>query len=173
MRGNSVRVTLTLAGVIVLSGCAGKANHPQCQNLKNEAVGAQFGATMAGTYIAQIQANTDERQYERCEEMFDVVQYQAQLQQEQAQAQIQEQEQEQERKRVMMEKIKGPEMQRLLKGLSLADLVDCEKGVGEDSDKFTPDVKAIVSRECVGEIDRRVDSGKVSRAKVEKMLNQG
>lgn len=166
-----IRGLVVAFGLMLLAGCAGHAKHSQCQSLKNNAAGAQLGAVLTWEYSAQIKADIDERRYERCEEMFDAVQYQAQLQQEQAQAQAQAQAQEQERKRLLMEKIKGPEMQTLLRKQSLADLVDCEKGVGEGSEKFPPDVKAVVSYECEREIDRRVDTGAVSRNAVNKILN--
>ncbi|MDM2944785.1 hypothetical protein OGY01_20370 [Citrobacter sp. Cm038] len=165
--------TLFLA-VMFLSGCVGKANHPQCQKLKAEAAGSQFGAAMAGTYLAQAEADMDNARYERCEEMFDLVQYQAQVQaQMQQQAQAEAQSQAQERQKLMVEKSKSPEMQEKLGAASLADLVSCEKEVSNENSKYAPDVKAAMSFACEREVDRRVDSGKVSRAKVDKMLNQG
>lgn len=161
---------LLLLAASLLSGCAGKANHPQCQNLKDEAAGAQFGAALAGTYMAQIKADMDERQYERCEEMFDMAQYQAQLQEEQAQAQAQLQAQE--RQQVLRERANSPEMQEKLKTTSLKDLVICEKAVQNKNDTHPDDVKAMASFVCEREIDRRVGSGKVSRDTVDKMLAQ-
>ncbi|HCL5072918.1 TPA: hypothetical protein N2F43_002182 [Salmonella enterica] len=68
-----------IIAAVAISGCAGKARHSQCQELKSEASGAQWGAVLAGTYSARIEANMDNARYERCEEMFDLVQYQAQV----------------------------------------------------------------------------------------------
>lgn len=158
--------------MVALCGCVGKANHPQCQSLKAEAAGSQFGAVLAGTYIAHAEADIDERQYERCEEMFDMAQYQAQLQQ---QAHQQEQEraqaQQQERERLVMDKLNSPEVQKELRADSLKDLVSCTKGV--EGEKLPPNVLVVAEGMCKKEIDRRVDSGKVSRSKVDKMINQG
>ncbi|ELH8608041.1 hypothetical protein ACV6DN_09865 [Enterobacter asburiae] len=64
--------------VIFLSGCVGKATHPQCQDLKAEAFGEQLGASISGRYVDDIKADIANARYERCEEMFDLVQYQAQ-----------------------------------------------------------------------------------------------
>lgn len=161
-----------LFAAMTLCGCVGKANHPQCQKLKAEAAGSQFGAAIAGTYVAQAEADMDENRYERCEEMFDLVQYQAQLQQ-QAQQQAQEQDrlQEQKRNNLLMERAKSPEMQKMVRKASLKDLVRCEKEVKNENSKYPPDVKAMMSYVCETEVDRRVDSGKVSRVQVDKIIN--
>lgn len=157
---------------MLLSGCVGKANHPQCQSLKAGAAGSQFGAALTGRYVDQIRADMDERQYERCEEMFDLVQYQAQQQEQlQQQAQAQAQAQIQERNTLIQEKLNTPEMQKALRTDSLKDLVSCAKG--ERGEKLSSDVLVMVEGMCRGEIDRRVDSGKISRAKVDKMIYQG
>ncbi|MBF4177263.1 hypothetical protein [Lelliottia nimipressuralis] len=175
---------LALSALIVmslLSGCS-KARNPQCQDLADKYDGSLIGGVLGGGgYAASFRADMAEAQLNQCEMAFDLIKQQQQYQQQlqdtalearREQIQMQEQAQQQERQRLMKEKIKSPEMQKLLRKQSLADLVDCEKGIGKDSDKFPPDVKAMVSRACVGEIDRRVDTGKVSRAKVDKMINQ-
>ncbi|HIE5387905.1 TPA: hypothetical protein ACXNPR_001229 [Enterobacter cancerogenus] len=168
---------VAVSAIVLLSGCVGKARHPQCQNLKGEAFGSQLGAAASGRYIDEMKANVDEARYERCEEMFDLVQYQTQQQQQlvqtqQQQALIQAQQQEQERKALVIENLKGPEAQKMFNSASLKDLVDCERGIGKDSDKFPADLKAVVSYGCEKEINKRVASGKVSRSTVDKMLNQ-
>lgn len=168
----SNKLLILPVAVMLLSGCVGKANHPQCQSLKAGAAGSQFGAALTGRYVDQLKADMDERQYERCEEMFDLVQYQAQQQaQLQQQEQAQEKAQELERHRMIQEKLSSPEMQKELRSDSLKDLVSCAKG--ERGEKIPPDVLSMVEGMCKGEIDRRVDSGKVSRAKVDKMISQG
>lgn len=177
-KGVIVRMTNKLLILIMttamLSGCVGKADHPQCQKLKSEAYGAQWGAALTGRYVDQITANIDDRQYERCEQMFDLVQYQEQ-QQIQMQAQQRAKEQELEQARAQMrkvaldEKMKSPEIQEKLRSTSLKDLVDCEKHVRSDNDKVAPDIGVAVSHACEMEIDRRVDTGMVSRSKVNKM----
>ena len=154
--------------VVLLSGCVSKAKHPQCQDLKGEAFGAQLGAAASGRYLDQMRANIDQARYERCEEMFDLVQYQAQEQEQLQQAQAQAQE----RQRILVDRSKSPEMQKILRGASLGDLVGCEKAVTDTSDKHAPDVKAMSSYMCEKEIDRRVSAGIVSRGVVDKMLNQ-
>lgn len=58
--------------VVALSGCT-TARHSQCQDLASQADGAAVGAAMSGTYYGQMQANIAQRQYERCETAFDVV----------------------------------------------------------------------------------------------------
>lgn len=166
-----------LPAVLLLSGCAGKARHQQCQDLKAEAAGSQFGAALAGTYMAQAEADMDKARYERCEESFDLIQYQSQLQQqaqEQAseQAKQQEQERAQERHNLLVERAKSPEMQKMLRAASLKDLVECEKSVTNENDNHADDVKAMSAYLCEKEVDRRVDAGKLSRATVNKMLNQ-
>ncbi len=113
----------------------------------------------------------DERQYERCEEMFDLVQYQAQQQEMvQQQAREQAQAQEQERHNMIVAKLNTPEMQKELKNDSLKDLVSCSKG--ERGEKLPSDVLGVVEGMCRGEIDRRVDSGKISRKQVDKLMTQ-
>lgn len=162
---------LPLAVAVLLSGCVGNARHPQCQDLKGEAFGAKLGAAVSGRYLDRAEANIADGRYERCEEMFDLAQYNAQLQQEQAQAQAAAQAQE--RKTLLVERANSPEMQEKLKSASLGDLVKCEKAVQNNNDNHAADVKAMVSYICEREIDRRVDSGVVSRDKINKMLNQG
>ncbi|WP_333498536.1 hypothetical protein [Kluyvera sp. CHPC 1.2972] len=173
----SKRLVLAAFALVALSGCAGKARHAQCQELKSEAAGSQFGAAMAGTYMARADADMDTARYERCEESFDLLQYQAQLQQqaqEQANKQANEQAQEkaQERHELLVERAKSPEMQKVLRAATLKDLVECEKSVTNESDKHADDVKAMSAYLCEKEVDRRVDTGKLSRSTVNKMLNQ-
>lgn len=72
------KALMLVVGCTLLSGCAGKARHPQCQELKGEAFGSQLGAAASGRYMDQVKADIDNARYERCEEMFDLVQYQAQ-----------------------------------------------------------------------------------------------
>ncbi|WP_312226828.1 hypothetical protein [Pseudescherichia sp.] len=67
------RLMLIAATATALTGCAEHARHYQCQSYADKANGASWGAAAAGTYIAQIQANIAERQYERCETAFDLV----------------------------------------------------------------------------------------------------
>lgn len=164
------RWIVALSAAFLLSGCVGKARHPQCQDLKGEAFGERLGAAISGRYIDDIKANIADGRYERCEEMFDLAQYQSQLQSEQHQAQVDLQEQE--RQQAMRDKVNGPEMQEKLGAASLKDLVNCEKAVQDKSDTHPQDVKAIVSYACEREIDNRVNSGKVDRSVVNKMLSQ-
>jgi len=137
----------------------------------SKAYGDRIGAAFSERYIDRVEANIADRRYERCEEMFDLAQYNAQLQQEQAQAQAATQAQE--RQKLLVERSNSPEMQEKLKSASLGDLVKCEKAVQNKDDNHAADVKAMVSYICEREIDRRVDSGLVSRDKINKMLNQG
>ncbi|WP_410750664.1 hypothetical protein [Citrobacter sp. U14242] len=178
MTNKSLLLIFPLAAML-LSGCVGKANHPQCQSLKAGAAGSQFGAALTGRYIDQVRADMDERQYERCEEMFDLVnqqqQYQQQLQETEQEAsreriQVQEQAEAEVRKRKMLEALSAPEMQKKMRNDPLKDLVSCARGEG--GEKIANDVKVLVEGACRSELDRRVDSGKVSRAKVDKLLNK-
>ena len=161
---------LPLIGVVItLSGCSGpgQARHTQCQELKENAYGESWGAALSGG-VGQIRADIDKARYERCEEMFDLIQYRAQLQQEQAEAAAQAQE----RQKLLVERANSPEMQAKLKSASLGDLVKCEKALQNKDDTHAVDVKAMVSYVCEKEVDRRVDAGLVSRSKVNTMLNQ-
>lgn len=164
------KVLLLLPLVVVLFGCSGpgQARHTQCQEMKNNAYGDAWGAALSGG-TGQFKADIEQANYEHCEQMFDLVEYQAQLQQQQAQAQAQAQDQE--RRRLIQEKLSSPEMQKKLRSDSLKDLVSCARG--EKGEKLPPDVLGMVEGMCKGEIDRRVDSGGISRAKVDKIINQG
>lgn len=168
----SGKVLLLFPIAIFLSGCSGpgQARHPQCQELKEDAYGDRIGAAFSGLYMDRVEANIADRQYEQCEQMFDLVQYQAQLQQEQAKTEAQVKEQE--RKNAIAERLKSQETQEKLRAASLGDLVNCEMAVQNSTDTHPEDVIAMVSYVCEREIDRRVDNGMVSRDKVNKMLNQ-
>ncbi|WP_368541935.1 hypothetical protein [Enterobacter soli] len=167
---NKALLLMPLALIITACSGPGQARHQQCQEMKENAYGERWGAALSGG-VGQIRADIDQAAYERCEEMFDLVQYKAQLQQEQEQAQAQEQAQE--RKELLQEKVNSPEMREKLRSSSIEDLVNCEKAVQNKNDTHPEDVKAMVSYVCEKEIDRRIDDGIVSRSKVNKMLNQG
>lgn len=156
---------------LLLSGCSGpgQARHQQCQGLKDDAYGEQWGAALSGG-VGKFRAQIDQARYEQCEQMFDLAQYQAQLQQEQATAQAKELEQE--RHNLLMEKLNSKEIKDKLRSAPLADLVKCEKAVQNNDDIHATDVKSMVSYICEREVERRVDKGMVSRDKINKMLNQ-
>ncbi|HED5885102.1 TPA: hypothetical protein R5S02_000181 [Salmonella enterica] len=118
-----------IIAAVAISGCAGKARHSQCQELKSEASGAQWGAVLAGTYAARIEANMDNARYERCEEMFDLVQYQAQINNQTA---------------ALLKSNKAPQIADV-KSASLQDLESCERS-GDD---------AAMAYRCEQEINRR------------------
>lgn len=148
---------LAIAAVSLLSGCAGKANHPQCQSLRNRAYGEQLGAAASGRYIDQVEANIADRQYERCEELFDLAQYQAQ---------------EQKTTIVVQQTTSEPRSSSKLQYASLKGLVDCEKSIVSTASEELLKEGASSAYQCEKEIDRRVGSGAVSRGVVDKMLNQ-
>lgn len=120
---------VVIIAAVAISGCAGKARHSQCQELKSEASGAQWGAVLAGTYAARIEANMDNARYERCEEMFDLVQYQAQINNQTA---------------ALLKSNKAPQIADV-KSASLQDLESCERS-GDD---------AAMAYRCEQEINRR------------------
>ncbi|MFA1281521.1 hypothetical protein ACDI96_02250 [Citrobacter telavivensis] len=149
---------LAIAVVSLLSGCAGKANHPQCQSLRNRAYGEQLGAAASGRYIDQVEANIADRQYERCEELFDLAQYQAQ---------------EQKTTIVVQQTTSEPRSSSKLQYASLKGLVDCEKSIVSTASEELLKEGASSAYQCEREIDRRISSGAVSRDVVDRMLNQG
>ncbi|EEG8231770.1 hypothetical protein G7O57_000006 [Salmonella enterica] len=163
------RLLILPLAVMLLSGCVGKASHPQCQNLKGEAFGARLGADISGRYIDDLKANIADARYERCEEMFDLVQYQAQQQQQiQTQIQAQVQEQEREASAVSATSTTAPRLQYApLKGL-----IDCERSIStKDSEQLLNDGPHS-SYECEREVKRRVSAGIVSQNDVSRMMNQ-
>ncbi|MFJ2973551.1 hypothetical protein ACIPDS_02570 [Kluyvera sp. NPDC087067] len=158
---------LVLISIGILSGCVGKASHPQCQNLKGEAFGARLGAAISGRYIDDMKANIADTRYERCEEMFDLIQYQEQLQET---AQQERQESLQQQSAIAVSPTVQPSQ---LHSASLKDLVDCERTILEPGKQGVSDEKTKLSYQCELEIDRRVDTGIVGRDTVNKMLKQG
>lgn len=127
---------VVIIAAVAISGCAGKARHSQCQELKSEASGAQWGAVLAGTYAARIEANMDNARYERCEEVFDLVQYQAQINNQAAENKT--------------GGSNGASRVVDVKSASLQDLESCER-YGDD---------AAVAYRCEQEINRRESDGK-------------
>ncbi|ECB3864227.1 hypothetical protein EW429_04105 [Salmonella enterica subsp. enterica serovar Oranienburg] len=125
---------VVIIATVAISGCAGNARHSQCQELKSEASGAQWGAVLAGTYAARIEANMDNARYERCEEMFDLVQYQAQINNQAA---------------ALPKSNKATQIADV-KSASLQDLESCER-YGDD---------AAMAYRCEQEINRRNSDGK-------------
>lgn len=125
---------VVIIATVAISGCAGNARHSQCQELKSEASGAQWGAVLAGTYAARIEANMDNARYERCEEMFDLVQYQAQINNQAA---------------ALPKSNKATQIADV-KSASLQDLENCERS-GDD---------AAMAYRCELEINRRNSDGK-------------
>lgn len=67
------RLIIVAVAISALTGCAKHARHYQCQSYADNSNEATWGAIAAGTYISRIQANIAERQYERCETAFDLV----------------------------------------------------------------------------------------------------
>lgn len=67
------RLVIVAVATLALTGCAKHARHYQCQSYADNSNEATWGAVAAGTYISRIQANIAERQYERCETAFDLV----------------------------------------------------------------------------------------------------
>ncbi|EEH92259.1 hypothetical protein CSAG_00613 [Citrobacter portucalensis] len=183
IREGIVLMSSKLIGVVIvavlLAGCS-KARNPQCQDLADKYDGALIGGALSGGgYAASYKADLAEAQLNQCEMMFDSMkqqqQYQQQLQEtaqearrEQLQAQAQAQQQEQKRK--MLETLNSPEVQKKLRNDSLKDLVSCARSEG--GERLSPDVAVLVSGACKSEIDRRVSTGKVSRATVDKLLNK-
>lgn len=183
IKGDIVLMSSKLIGVVIvailLAGCS-KARNPQCQDLADEYDGALIGGALSGGgYAAAYKADLAEAQLNQCEMMFDSMrqqqQYQKELQEtalearrEQLQAQAQAQQQEQKRK--TLETLNSPEVQKKLRNDSLKDLVSCARSEG--GERLSPDVVVLVSEACKGEIDRRVRTGKVSRAAVDKLLNK-
>ncbi|AKW16659.1 hypothetical protein SEESL791_016345 [Salmonella enterica subsp. enterica serovar Sloterdijk str. ATCC 15791] len=129
-----------IIATVAISGCAGNARHSQCQELKSEASGAQWGAVLAGTYAARIEANMDNARYERCEEMFDLVQYQAQINNQDA---------ENKNSDALPKSNKATKIADV-KSASLQDLESCERS-GDD---------ATMAYRCEQEINRRNSDGK-------------
>lgn len=131
---------VVIIATVAISGCAGNARHSQCQELKSEASGAQWGAILAGTYAARIEANMDNVRYERCEEMFDLVQYQAQ---------INNQTTENKNSDALTKSNKATKIADV-KSASLQELESCERS-GDD---------AAMAYRCEQEINRRNSDGK-------------
>ncbi|EJL3598990.1 hypothetical protein NMG38_002215 [Salmonella enterica subsp. enterica serovar Waycross] len=123
-----------IIATVAISGCAGNARHSQCQELKSEASGAQWGAVLAGTYAARIEANMDNARYERCEEMFDLVQYQAQINNQAA---------------ALPKSNKATQIADV-KSASLQELESCERSSND----------AAMAYRCEQEINRRNSDGK-------------
>lgn len=131
---------VVIIAAVAISGCAGKARHSQCQELKSEASGAQWGAVLAGTYAARIEANMDNARYERCEEMFDLVQYQAQINNQGAENKNSD----------ALPKSNRATQIADVKAASLQELESCERS-GDD---------AAMAYRCEQEINRRESDGK-------------
>lgn len=125
---------VVIIATVAISGCAGNARHSQCQELKSEASGAQWGAVLAGTYAARIEANMDNARYERCEEMFDLVQYQAQINNQAA---------------ALPKSNKATQIADV-KSASLQELESCERSSND----------AAMAYRCEQEINRRNSDGK-------------